>query len=161
MESHLRDVNTLNEDKPEAVHKNYAYLHTLLNNGSFSWNDKLMLAMEVFLGGIDATATAIAITLHQLACNKKVQGLAREESLRECVNMSYLRACVKETLRMFPTAGANSRVTIGDINIGGYSIPKNVSVIFFCIKNYSIYSVRDFKFVTSFLMSSRLFLYVF
>lgn len=96
-------------------------MHSLLSNESLSADDKAMLAIEVFLGGIDATATTIAMTLHYLSWNEDVQNRARENSDRK-----YLRACFKETLRLSPTAGANSRFLAQDAVIGGYHVPKGV-----------------------------------
>lgn len=44
-------------------------------------------------------------------------------------NMPYLRAVIKETLRLFPPAGANMRRTSSPIVFKGYQIPKNVDLI--------------------------------
>ncbi|KAI4469416.1 cytochrome p450 family 4 [Holotrichia oblita] len=126
VEKHLKE---LDKDKPEIIQTTNSYMHSLFSNTSYNWNDKLMLSMETFLGGIDATATTIAVTLHYLAHNKDVQDLARSECIQDNTRLPYLRACVKESLRMCPTGGANSRVTIADTNIGGYLIPKHTLVL--------------------------------
>lgn len=97
-----------------------------MNNESLSWDDVKMLAIEVFLGGIDATATTAALTLHYLSQCDNIQEAARDDALSKNDNLPYLKACVKETLRMSPTAGANSRFLPKDTAIGGYLIPKSV-----------------------------------
>jgi cytochrome P450 len=75
------------------------------------------------------------MTFHYLAINPAVQQQAYQEALGQgsVQNMSFLRACIKETLRLSSTAGANSRVLASDANIGGYLIPAGVSrYIFIC-----------------------------
>ncbi|GJQ87090.1 hypothetical protein Trydic_g23943 [Trypoxylus dichotomus] len=125
LETHLKGLDASN---PDIVRNTNQYIHTLLQNKSYNWNDKLMLAMEIFLGGIDATATTIAVTLHYLAHNPRVQEIARLESVDSSSQLPYLKACIKESLRICPTGGAASRVTICDLDIGGYLIPKNILV---------------------------------
>lgn len=44
-------------------------------------------------------------------------------------NMPYLRAVIKETLRLFPPAALNMRRTTEPIVIRGYHIPKNVDIV--------------------------------
>lgn len=109
---------------PEEIKETHPYMYSLFSNPNFAWEDIVMLAMEIFLGGIDATATTTAFTLLYLARNKDVQEKARQGE------WEFLKCCVKETLRLSPTAGANSRFLIHDTNIGGYLIPKGVSFRF-------------------------------
>lgn len=117
-------------------------MSALFDNPSLKWNDVLMLCMEIFLGGIDATATTLAMTLHSLATNEEIQGLAYESIKTD--SFAYLRACLKETLRMYPTAGANSRYISESAIIGGYEIPAGVLISAFS----SATSVND-KYFTS------------
>ncbi|KAK9718153.1 Cytochrome P450 [Popillia japonica] len=128
LENHLKNLST---QTLENLQNANPYMNSLLKNPTYNWNDKLMLTMEVFLGGIDATATTIAVTLHHLAHNKKVQNLARNECTQDDTRLPYLKACVKESLRICPTGGASSRVTITDTNIAGYLIPKHTLVAAF------------------------------
>merc|ERR1711918_151166 len=39
-------------------------------------------------------------------------------------SMSFLRACVKEGIRLIPPSGGGMRVTTQDIELAGYRIPK-------------------------------------
>lgn len=48
-----------------------------------------------------------------------------EESTR---NMPYLRACIKESLRVYPLTVGNSRAPIRDVVLSGYRVPKNTRV---------------------------------
>lgn len=48
-----------------------------------------------------------------------------------------LRACLKETLRMHPTASANSRILNTAAIFSGYHVPEGVKKIFFFTCNIS------------------------
>jgi len=69
------------------------------------------------------------MTFHYLATNPQVQQQAYQEALRQgsAQEMSFLRACIRETLRLSPTAGANGRFLASDAYIGGYFVPAGVS----------------------------------
>nr|CAD7455655.1 unnamed protein product [Timema tahoe] len=101
-----------------------------------------VMAMDLFLVGVDTTSVAITSTLYQLAKNpSKQQRLFRElnqvlpsadtplepASLNK---LTYLKACIKETLRMYPVIIGNGRSLQSDTVIGGYNIPKGTHVIF-------------------------------
>lgn len=68
------------------------------------------------------TATTLAMTLHYLSKDSDYQREARNDK-----SLQFIRACLKETLRLSPTAGANSRYLAKDAVIGGYRIPSGVS----------------------------------
>ena len=129
--------NSLENDKFSPKAGSNKFIYSLTTNKNYTQNDKIMLAMEIFLGGIDAIATTIAFTLHHLAHDSQVQEKARDES-KVCNNkLQYLKACLKETLRINPTAGATSRFLTQDTEIGKYLIPKGVSRFLL----YSIYTL--------------------
>lgn len=46
-------------------------------------------------------------------------------------NLPYLRACIKEGIRLFPPVGGNFRATGKDIVLQGYRIPKGVRSVAF------------------------------
>lgn len=108
----------------------HPFLSALFANKNLTWEDKLMLAMEVFLGGIDALATTLTLTLHYLAKNKDVQEIARVDA-KNYKEHKFLRACIKETLRLSPTAGAITRRTVNDAVFSGYKLPAGVNFCFF------------------------------
>ncbi|KAJ9594261.1 hypothetical protein L9F63_014317 [Diploptera punctata] len=124
----LQDFNARYKQQPEQISMLHPFLTSLFDNPTLEWKDVVMLGMEVFLGGIDATATTLAMTFHYLATNPEIQEQAYREATcdKSPLEMSFMRACIKETLRLSPTAGANSRFLANDANIGGYLIPAGV-----------------------------------
>jgi len=75
----------------------------------------------------------MAMTFHYLATNPEIQEQAHQNVLGQgsTHGLSFLRACIKETLRLSPTGGANSRFLASDANIGGYVVPAGVSSYMF------------------------------
>ncbi|XP_019871673.2 cytochrome P450 CYP12A2-like [Aethina tumida] len=147
MKDHLNNLKIKYEQDAALVEEENPFMYALFQNDNMSWDDKIMLSMEVFFGGIDTTATTIALTLHYLAENERTQSIARNDTKSE--DLRYLRACVKETLRLSPTAGANSRFLIRDTEIGGYLIPKNTLVSAFssvtCCDEKYFKNAKEFK----------------
>lgn len=64
------------------------------------------------------------MALYYLAKNTSCQLLAFDDVAD--VNHYYLRACIKETLRLSPTGGGHTRKTGEHLILGGYFIPKDV-----------------------------------
>ena len=83
------------------------------------------------------TASALAFLLYLLAKNESAQGRlvaevddvvgGRTPSSEDLQRMPFLKACVKETLRLFPPIPINARTTTEDCTLGGYFVPKDVS----------------------------------
>ncbi|KAH9627768.1 hypothetical protein HF086_011146 [Spodoptera exigua] len=71
-------------------------------------------------------ANTVTATLYLLATNPEKQDKLREE-LRSGSDRRYLRACVKESLRIMPVVSGNLRKTTKEYNVMGYKIPKDVS----------------------------------
>lgn len=56
--------------------------------------------------------------------------------------MPFLRACIKETLRMYPVIIGNGRNLQSDAVVCGYHVPKGVRYFFLDIfKIYCIYNI--------------------
>lgn len=87
------------------------------------------------------TTTTFTGCLLCLAKNPEKQAKLREEILQilpekdsefteaAMKNVPYLRACIKESLRIYPLAAGNARVLKSDIVLNGYQIPKETPVL--------------------------------
>ncbi|XP_055706104.1 probable cytochrome P450 12b2, mitochondrial isoform X2 [Phlebotomus papatasi] len=100
-----------------------------------------LMAMDSILGGVDSTAVATFSILYNLAQNKEKQDILRSELLKilpekdspltieNMSNLPYLRACIKEGMRIMPVIGGNLRTTGQNIVIKGYQVPKETDVL--------------------------------
>lgn len=97
-------------------------------------------ALDLFLVGIDTTSNAVASILYQLAQRPIIQENIYKETCTvlngkplepgDLNKMPYLKACIKEVLRMYPVVVGNGRQLTKDTIICGYNIPKGTQVIF-------------------------------
>lgn len=67
--------------------------------------------------------------LYLLAVNPKKQEKLREEVMSQEDKKPYLKACIKESLRLLPVVSGNMRMSSKEYNLRGYKIPKGVSSI--------------------------------
>ncbi|XP_068620505.1 probable cytochrome P450 49a1 [Battus philenor] len=100
-----------------------------------------ILAFDLLLVGVDTTAAAAASTIYLLATNKRVQKKLQEELQIKLVTnrtltgkdldqLPYLRACIKEALRIKPVILGNGRCIQSDAIVSGYEVPKGSHVVF-------------------------------
>ncbi|XP_047106300.1 probable cytochrome P450 49a1 [Schistocerca piceifrons] len=101
-----------------------------------------ILALDMLLVGVDTTSVAAASTLYQLSRNPEKQAALLRElrralptprsplSAAHLEGLPYLKACIKETLRMYPVIIGNGRCLQSDAVIEDFHIPKGTHVIF-------------------------------
>ncbi|XP_056244560.1 sterol 26-hydroxylase, mitochondrial isoform X2 [Seriola aureovittata] len=118
------------------------YLTYLLSNTEMSLKDVYGSITELLLAGVDTTSNTLTWTLHLLSSNPQSQDRLYKEgstfipadripTAAEITRMPYLRAVVKEALRMYPVVPMNARIiTEKNIVIGGYQFPKKTSFAF-------------------------------
>ncbi|XP_055698585.1 probable cytochrome P450 12a4, mitochondrial [Phlebotomus papatasi] len=100
-----------------------------------------VMAMDALFAGVDSTSTATFSVLYVLAKNPEKQDKLRQELMKilpektspltveNMSNMPYLRACIKEALRLYPVTFGNFRSTGQDLVLKGYHIPKNTRIL--------------------------------
>ena len=89
-------------------------------------------ALDMVFAGIDTTGNSSGFLLYNLAMNpdkqellrKEMQGLSEPMTERDAGKTRYLRACLKESMRVYPTVDAMIRVLPEDLVIRGYNVPK-------------------------------------
>ncbi|XP_077540798.1 cytochrome P450 302a1, mitochondrial-like isoform X3 [Haemaphysalis longicornis] len=103
--------------------------------------DVFTMILDMFLAGIDTTAYSTTFILYYLATNPHCQDrLARELrtllpaqdsklSLEQLQGAAYLRACIRESLRLSPIAIGVGRVLPDGIVLSGYNIPAGTVLI--------------------------------
>ncbi|XP_046666276.1 probable cytochrome P450 301a1, mitochondrial isoform X1 [Homalodisca vitripennis] len=119
-----------------------------------------ILALDMILVGVDTTSAAVASILYMLSLHPdKQQRLYAEvsEALPPGTNltaerleqMPYLRAVIKETLRMYPVVIGNGRCMTRDSVVAGYQIPKGTQIVFqhYVISNSERYFSEPAKFL--------------
>ncbi|KFB35469.1 cytochrome P450 CYP12F2 [Anopheles sinensis] len=100
----------------------------------------MIMSFDMLMAGIDTTSSGTVGILYCLARNPEKQAKLREE-LRTIMpkkdspltpenmrNMPYLRACIKEGLRLYQPIAGNMRATGRDIVLQGYRIPKDTDI---------------------------------
>ncbi|XP_075161910.1 putative cytochrome P450 12c1, mitochondrial [Haematobia irritans] len=100
----------------------------------------IIMAVDMLIAGADTTSTIMSGALLCLAKNPEKQQKLREEilthvgragkfTMENMKNLPYLRAFIKESIRMYPLIFGNMRSTGMDLSLGGYQIPKHTHVI--------------------------------
>ncbi|XP_056145405.1 sterol 26-hydroxylase, mitochondrial [Lampris incognitus] len=123
------------------------YLSHLLSNTQMAYKDVHGSIAELLLAGVDTTSNTMMWVMYQLSRNPEVQNILYEEvsrcipndhipSVEEVNRMPYLKAVIKEALRLYPVVPMNARIiTEKEIVIGGYRFPKRTT---FTLCHYAV-----------------------
>lgn len=116
-------------------------LETLFYKEKMDERDATTMITDLLLGGIDTTSHSVAFTLYQLAKHEDAQEKAYQEVCRvlpdknvpikpeHFTEIRYLKASVKEAMRLNPIVQATSRKLTEDIELSGYNIPAGVLLV--------------------------------
>eukprot|EP00466_Bigelowiella_natans_P021247 jgi/Bigna1/145420/aug1.99_g20128 len=132
IESHIRDGKNQGFDLFTKV------LSQARDESGKPWSTHRMSIVSLLFvwGAYEETAAVITNTLRLLSLHPEYVPKIRKEleefapngvgeaSLKDLASMSFLRACVKEGIRLIPPSGGGMRVTTQDIELAGYRIPK-------------------------------------
>ena len=100
-----------------------------------------VMVLDSLIAGVDTTTTALASTLYMLAKNPEKQEILRKEILnilpeksskltpQSLNSVPYLRAVIKEALRLHPPINGNARESGVDLVLQGYQIPKQTMMV--------------------------------
>ncbi|XP_045763258.1 cytochrome P450 CYP12A2-like [Maniola jurtina] len=90
----------------------------------------VIMASDMLFAGVDTAANTMTSTLYLLAKNQDKQNKLRQEILSDKEKRPYLKACIKESMRILPIVAGNMRQTTKEYNILGYKIPKDTYIAF-------------------------------
>lgn len=134
-----RVQNTIREKKEgkEPNKEITCLLESVLLRPGIMTEDAMTILLDIMLIGVNATSHTVAFILYYLAKNPRVQAkLFNEISQQPKVitketlsNMSYLQACIKETLRLQPAIPLLGRILQNDLLVYNYHIPKGTYLL--------------------------------
>ncbi|XP_023942759.2 cytochrome P450 CYP12A2 [Bicyclus anynana] len=113
------------KSKEEKNDKDKSILEKLLE---MDRNVAVTVSNDLLLAGVDTSASTTLALLYLLAANPEKQNKLREEVLSDEEKRPYLKACIKEALRLYPVLGGNFRQTTKEHDVLGYRIPKNMNI---------------------------------
>ncbi|XP_011292420.3 probable cytochrome P450 12c1, mitochondrial [Musca domestica] len=98
-----------------------------------------IMAVDMLMFGVDPTSSIMSAALLCIATNPEKQERLRKEiltaigrneafSMENMKNLPYLRACIKESMRLYPLIFGNMRTTAMDLCLSGYQVPKGTHV---------------------------------
>ena len=117
------------------------FFEFLLSSGKLTKDDLLASVIDVLFAGVDTTSNTMQWVLYMMAKNPDKQDILRQEVLSvlgdttlatptTLTEMPYLKAWVRETLRLYPVLCGIPRKTAEDIILSGYLIPGGSQVEF-------------------------------
>ncbi|KAI1899125.1 hypothetical protein AGOR_G00058320 [Albula goreensis] len=130
-------VEEINEKVKKGEQVEGMYLTYLLSSEKISLGEVYISLTELLLGGVDTTSNTMSWTLYHLARNEAAQDRLYQEVISVCpgkqlpttqdlTRMPYLKAVIKETLRMYPVVPGNGRLTLeNEVVVDNYWFPKN------------------------------------
>ncbi|XP_069121991.1 probable cytochrome P450 CYP44 [Argopecten irradians] len=121
-------------DKDELRDGKFMFLSYLLSNTNLNNKDISITALTLLADGLNATVPALLLAMYCLAKNPEKQEKAFDEirqhipedgyiTLDVLNKLSYLKACFKESFRLYPLNLDVKRILDTNIAIGGYQIP--------------------------------------
>ncbi|XP_053493209.1 sterol 26-hydroxylase, mitochondrial [Ictalurus furcatus] len=131
-----RKVKQIEEQVQRGEKVEGMYLTYLLSSNKLSLPEVYITITELLLGGVDTTSNTMSWTLYHLARDPEVQSRLYQEVVSVCPDrqlpttedlsrMPYLKAVIKEILRLYPVVPGNGRLIMeNEIAVGGYWFPK-------------------------------------
>ncbi|GBM25942.1 putative cytochrome P450 12a4, mitochondrial [Araneus ventricosus] len=120
--------------------KKLTLLQAMLAKKDLSVPDAMVFVADMLMAGIDTTSHTVGFLLYHLARNRDKQEKLHQEITKFLPSkdlkitssiyeeMRYLKACIKESMRLNPVVGGTARTLVKDAVLGGYKIPAGTMV---------------------------------
>lgn len=138
-------VYDLLDEYPEIIDSDIGFLKHLLNEGDprrqIKKNKRSLRdqALTLFVTAFETTATSLCWTMYVIDKYPEVKQQVYEEVNRVVGNnkpsaellskLEYTEKVIKESLRLYSSVHSFSRVALTDHTIGGYKVPKDMTII--------------------------------
>lgn len=137
-------------------------LQHMLSRDDLLYEDIVALMSDFLLGGADTTSNTASFLLYNMACHPEAQEKAYLEVKKlmegrtefnitssDLNNIPYIKACLRESLRLFPTITGIYRKFDKDVTFSGYHVPKGTVVFadFYVTGRNSEYYANPEKFM--------------
>ncbi|WKX97369.1 hypothetical protein Q1695_013207 [Nippostrongylus brasiliensis] len=130
-------IEKLRDDQQSEEEMKFAGL--LVNRKELNVNDVKIILLSMFSDGLSTTAPMLIYNLFNIASHPDVQDELRTELNTVVENgaeitaggltqLPFLRACIKETFRLFPIGTEISRIPQKDLVLSGYAVPAGTAV---------------------------------
>ena len=136
IEQRLKELEERENMKPHERESGgkLGFFEFLLSSGDLTKEDLLGSVIEILFGGVDTISNTMQWVIYMMARNPDKQAILRQEVLSvlgeqnhaspdTIAQMPYLRAWVRETLRLYPPIMILTRITSKDLILSGYQIP--------------------------------------
>ena len=113
-------------------HKGQTILLSILNETELDDREKNTAIIDFILGGLQTISNTLIFALYLLAKNPQVQDKLYAEVMNDSncdKNNFYLKACIAESFRLYPTANCLARIIQSDLNLSGYQIKAGTVVL--------------------------------
>ncbi|XP_069161926.1 probable cytochrome P450 49a1 isoform X2 [Procambarus clarkii] len=140
-DKNIRETEAALQAQPASEELDLTLMEALLLKPGLSRKDVVTLILDMLFAGIDTTSHTMTFTLYLLAKHPEVQRRLQEEvdtvlgqhtgplTYHHLARLSYLKAVIKESMRVIPTTIGMSRNLDNDIVLSGYLIPKGWMVL--------------------------------
>lgn len=126
--------------KQRQLNSGNSLLDQYLKNPMLDVKDLYGMSADLLLAGVHTSSFTTSFALYHISMHQHVQELIYQEALHALPNVndnltpevidskiSYLRAVLKESLRLNPISVGVSRILNNDKILGGYHVPKDVN----------------------------------
>ncbi|XP_071514365.1 probable cytochrome P450 49a1 [Panulirus ornatus] len=115
-------------------------MDSLITTPGLNTSDVVTFLVDLLLAGVDTTSVSVLFTMYNLACHPDKQTKMQSEldqvlgdgchllTEKHLAKLTYTKACVRESLRLYPTTSLVSRQANQDMTLHGYAIPRGTIV---------------------------------